>query len=437
MALIKAHKTFSKRFICVFSILILISYVSSFNSSKDVQIKLFSNALNSIITNHYLKEKLGFDFLVSDRKCSEFASAIITNVIKNNLQLLDPYTIQFIDEARTKEIELSRSTIIFSEQDFTINRMLGKVKMKNIDYLKFHHYIVVRKISKPRMNIGLTEITETDTVLYSSFLVQETPDFIVVKAVFLFDDNYCDAVIKPIIDLSSVIIPNKSIDYNFYDRSKVKQYNFCEFKIFKEDFEIGTRSIFIDFLFDILSKKFNFTIEYIYRSQQDTVPFLFKYYIRNLDTLTRLYENTSSLGSTGFQFVLVSVHEMALLVSIGEPYGMFDKLLIPFDLATWLAILFSFVVAFIVILCLKLLDIGVQRFVFGTFVTTPVLNVVAVFFGQDQTILPGRNFARYILMMYILFCIIIRTAYQSLQYDLMLTVSTLNFSNSNIVKLSM
>ena len=34
--------------------------------------------------------------------------------------------------------------------------------------------------------------------------------------------------------------------------------------------------------------------------------------------------------------------------------------------------------------------------------------------------MPGRNFARFNLMMYILFCLVIRTAYQGVQFDLML-----------------
>lgn len=33
--------------------------------------------------------------------------------------------------------------------------------------------------------------------------------------------------------------------------------------------------------------------------------------------------------------------------------------------------------------------------------------------------LPGRNFARFILMLYILFCLVVRTAYQGKQFEFM------------------
>lgn len=40
-----------------------------------------------------------------------------------------------------------------------------------------------------------------------------------------------------------------------------------------------------------------------------------------------------------------------------------------------------------------------------------------VFFGIGMTQLPGRNFARFLLMLYILFCLVIRTAYQGKQFE--------------------
>jgi hypothetical protein len=36
--------------------------------------------------------------------------------------------------------------------------------------------------------------------------------------------------------------------------------------------------------------------------------------------------------------------------------------------------------------------------------------------------LPGRNFARFFLMNYILFSLVVRTGYQGVQYDMMLKV---------------
>jgi hypothetical protein len=40
--------------------------------------------------------------------------------------------------------------------------------------------------------------------------------------------------------------------------------------------------------------------------------------------------------------------------------------------------------------------------------------------GGGMISLPGRNFARFILMNYILFALIVRTGYQGVQFDMML-----------------
>jgi hypothetical protein len=43
-----------------------------------------------------------------------------------------------------------------------------------------------------------------------------------------------------------------------------------------------------------------------------------------------------------------------------------------------------------------------------------------VMLGGGLFILPGRNFARFNLMMFILFCLVVRTAYQGVQFNMML-----------------
>jgi hypothetical protein len=50
-----------------------------------------------------------------------------------------------------------------------------------------------------------------------------------------------------------------------------------------------------------------------------------------------------------------------------------------------------------------------------------------ILLGGSIRILPGRNFARYILMQFILFSLIVRTGYQGVQFDLMLKVRLLTF----------
>ncbi|KAG5673138.1 hypothetical protein PVAND_003209 [Polypedilum vanderplanki] len=62
-----------------------------------------------------------------------------------------------------------------------------------------------------------------------------------------------------------------------------------------------------------------------------------------------------------------------------------------------------------------------QTIVYGTRVTMPMLNVLRTFFGISQTRLPQDSFPRFILIFFILFCLVIRTAYQGVFFELLTT----------------
>jgi hypothetical protein len=54
----------------------------------------------------------------------------------------------------------------------------------------------------------------------------------------------------------------------------------------------------------------------------------------------------------------------------------------------------------------------VYHFVLGRQVRNPYFDLVGTHLGLTQLKLPGRNFARYILMMYVLYCMVMRSIYQ-------------------------
>lgn len=58
-----------------------------------------------------------------------------------------------------------------------------------------------------------------------------------------------------------------------------------------------------------------------------------------------------------------------------------------------------------------------------------MLNLAQVFFGIGLLQTPGRNFARFLFMMFTILCLVIRTAYQGkmfdfLQYDVKQPIAT-------------
>lgn len=101
-------------------------------------------------------------------------------------------------------------------------------------------------------------------------------------------------------------------------------------------------------------------------------------------------------------------------------YTAFEKILLPFDTDTWTLVLMLFIVSVITIFILKLLTTKkVQNFVFGSKVKTPITNLLIAFVGGTQTKLPTRNFARFLLALFLIYCLVIRTCYQTKLYEMM------------------
>jgi hypothetical protein len=110
-----------------------------------------------------------------------------------------------------------------------------------------------------------------------------------------------------------------------------------------------------------------------------------------------------------------------MMITRGEPFGPWEKLLLPFDKTTWWMLVMTFGIAFSVILLVNRAPKKLQIIIYGRAVTTPAYNVVGTFFGVSQSRLPQTNFPRMVLMFFILFCLVIRTAYQGVFFELMAT----------------
>ena len=106
-----------------------------------------------------------------------------------------------------------------------------------------------------------------------------------------------------------------------------------------------------------------------------------------------------------------------ILVTPADAYTSYEKLMLPFDLPTWILLLFTFGVTFGTILIINKLQKTARNFVYGKKVDTPALNVVKIFFGIAQVKLPTENFSRIILILFIYFCLVFRTCFQSKSFE--------------------
>lgn len=152
------------------------------------------------------------------------------------------------------------------------------------------------------------------------------------------------------------------------------------------------------------------------------------------------YENIPPKGAKGFVHdIVVQTYNVGLLkinllyyatfpltfetnkflVTRGSYYTYYEKMILPFDDWTWIAIIATFVSSFFAIIVIRYMKPEVQKFILGFNNADPFLNLTEIFFGLGLIRVPERNFARYLFMMFTILCLILRTAYQGKQFEFM------------------
>lgn len=165
-------------------------------------------------------------------------------------------------------------------------------------------------------------------------------------------------------------------------------------------------------------------------------------FMKNIDFLTgkspwgRIYDNGSSTGAfkrvingdldmlIGNYFLYASrlkflsasrsyfSNPLTLIVPPGKEFTSFVKLFKPFQSTVWMLLIGVVVIGIFIITLIKFQTPKIGHFVFGTGIRNHYFNILLIFVGGSQHIIPQRNFSRYLLMMFLMFCFVQRNLYQ-------------------------
>ncbi|XP_062539199.1 uncharacterized protein LOC134207509 [Armigeres subalbatus] len=108
----------------------------------------------------------------------------------------------------------------------------------------------------------------------------------------------------------------------------------------------------------------------------------------------------------------------------GRPYSSLEKLLRPYERTVWMVACGLLIGATVLILFMKFATSELRKFIYGERNETPLLNLFIVFFSGGLHIFPRRNFARTVLMLWIVHCFVMRTVYQGLLFRYLQDEST-------------
>lgn len=110
--------------------------------------------------------------------------------------------------------------------------------------------------------------------------------------------------------------------------------------------------------------------------------------------------------------VTYSSFPLVFIIPPGQYTSPFKKLIQPFQAPVWIFLILIFLFGFVTITMINFRSKSAKNFVFGTDVKQPIANMFVIILGGSQPKLPKRNFARFLLMMFVIFCLVQRSIYQ-------------------------
>lgn len=99
------------------------------------------------------------------------------------------------------------------------------------------------------------------------------------------------------------------------------------------------------------------------------------------------------------------------MVPPGRLVSSLDKLIRPFQQVVWAWFLLVLGIALLAAALVQHSELS-KRFIFGDNVKTPFLNIINITLGGTLVKLPKRNFARSVLIMFMIYCLVIQNSYK-------------------------
>lgn len=211
--------------------------------------------------------------------------------------------------------------------------------------------------------------------------------------------------------------------------NKFRNFNKCPFKLASYESPPGvmvhandTHSGFEIELIRLIAKLMNATLVVEICTEQFPWGFLHEngsaggVLKQTLDGKTDISIGNFYLTATRAKYLSFCVYmneKVVLTIPQGIPLSSFEKLLSPYAFDTWTALILTLATTLLLIFVVRRQHKLVRDFIFGVNTGNPYINLVEIILSGSQVKSPKNNFSRTMLMCFILFCIVMRTLYQS------------------------
>lgn len=395
----------------IFLVLLFITFSDLSVASRRTFVGL---AIKSVLQNYFEKQSSRVD-MISFGEVGGSAQKLIQEILCNKpdsitLRVIKsgPLYINYTDS----EFKLQTSSVLLfdSPQNFQEN-------FKFIDPLthpeKRHKHLVYFP------NAVVEDIARSDNIQDGfsrdsiGFLVQENENSIDLASIFMFTEKKCrEAQLTTISRFERSTMKWNNTD--FYPNKYRNLFN-CSLTIStkREVSESGLLpGSFVSYsamIVRTLAEKINFVPDYqiFHISEAFThseIDLVQSFMLQGLSKVMSLS-------------VIIDDQQATFVVPQGEPYTALERMYIMFDVEIWTAIILFLIVGLVTIIVVNQMSRKVQDFVYGRNIRTPTLNMLNIFLNGGQHVVPGRIFSRFLFMMFLIWCLIIRTCYQSMMFQ--------------------
>lgn len=380
------------------------------------------NSISSIVESVFAEKPLNlvYDDGFSEREMMNQVLRAASNVI------VQVETLEGIKETTDKR----QNVIIFIEKFSSIQAFAdlisdklfsfdGKFLIVNFSVNENHFSEIFRQFwEKFIYNVGILDLSATNNITFKTFLPfgSEKCYDIESKTIDVFDIETCEWRMK-----------------SFFPK-KFQNFNNCAIKLATFEYAPavtmkrlanGTTTLTgsdVEFITG-LSTVLNFKLDIHFVDEDDGWGVLYP----NGTTTgaqTLLKENKIDV-LFGFLYL---TYLKALSQAHSAPYAMvplgvvipparlftpLEKLLIPFEPKVWVALSIVLLIAILIIALAEFKVKKLKTLIVGNEIKAPVMEMLNALFGGSSHSLPRKHFPRILLMIFLLFCLVMRTVFQS------------------------
>ncbi|KAG5675517.1 hypothetical protein PVAND_005413 [Polypedilum vanderplanki] len=401
---------------------------------KDFSMPNYSTAVSRVIID-YIK-----NFFLNVTNTVNFYQMSLENNLNVNFDIMNEVlynvktkTVVQVDSFEDSKISIVKHyvNIIFFDCFESFEKIYKKMTLKKFDYQGFFLIIItthMNDIYKTMHRIfdalWVHHIINANII----FMPEENNNEALIYTFFPYSRFYCENVVPLQLNHYRGQKWINKINYfphklqNFYGCTlRVATFPNPPFMIINQDKITGQVSVdgLDGTMIRVLSQHFNFNVQLSLPAElwgdiyeNGTTTGAIKMVINEEVNMTLGFFATNpsrdAVMKSGYVYYTTN---LVWIVPPGKPQTSLQKLLNPLDTNFWILSSITILIGLLAIAILKKQKKIVQNFVFGTSMQSPGMNLINIIFGGSLHHLPKRNFARFLMGLFLFFTFILRSCY--------------------------